>query len=324
MSENAAGFNAKPAPRRSDPGRARRHGLGLLRNVLENLKDIPKDMPILLAGPTASGKSALALELAERAGGVIVNADALQVYANWRLLTARPSPEEEARVPHRLYGHVGRDQPYSVGHWLREVAPLLNGRERPILVGGTGLYFTALTCGLAEIPPTPAEVRQEADALRAAEGIEVLLAALDAETRAKIDSRNPARVQRAWEVLRATGRGLSAWQADTAPPLLPLERAAAFVIRAERDWLAARIDRRFDAMMAAGALDEVRAELPYWDPARPSSRAIGAPELVAHLRGEISLTEAVAAAKLATRQYAKRQRTWFRNRLGAWSAITLP
>ena len=324
MSENAAGFNAKPAPRRPDPGRARRHGLGLLRNVLENLKDIPKDMPILLAGPTASGKSALALELAERAGGVIVNADALQVYANWRLLTARPSPEEEARVPHRLYGHVGRDQPYSVGHWLRDVAPLLNRPERVILVGGTGLYFTALTCGLAEIPPTPAEVRQEADALRAAEGIAAMLAALDAETRAKIDTRNPARVQRAWEVLRATGRGLAAWQADTAPPLLPLERAAAFVIRAERDWLAGRIDRRFDAMMAAGALDEVRAELPYWDPARPSSRAIGAPELVAHLRGEISLKEAVAAAKLATRQYAKRQRTWFRNRLGHWPAITLP
>lgn len=282
----------------------------------------PPDRPVLIAGPTASGKSALALEIAETDGGVIVNADALQVYSCWRLLTARPSAEEEARAPHRLYGHVARETAYSVGHWLREVAALLDQGPRPIIVGGTGLYFTALTTGLAEIPPTPAAIREEADARRAAGGIDPLLAELDAETAAKIDTLNPARVQRAWEVLRATGRGLAAWQAETGPPLLPLDRAAAVVLEAPPDWLGPRIDRRFDAMMEAGALDEVAAELPHWDPARPSARAIGAAELVAHLKGELTRAQAVAAAKIATRQYAKRQRTWFRNRMRAWPRVT--
>ncbi|WP_241560027.1 tRNA (adenosine(37)-N6)-dimethylallyltransferase MiaA [Solirhodobacter olei] len=283
----------------------------------------PPDRPVLIAGPTASGKSALALEIAETDGGVIVNADALQVYSCWRLLTARPSAEEEARAAHRLYGHVARETAYSVGHWLREVAALLDQGPRPIIVGGTGLYFTALTTGLAEIPPTPAAIREEADARRAAGGIDALLAELDAETAAKIDTLNPARIQRAWEVLRATGRGLAAWQAETGPPLLPLDRAAAVVLEAPPDWLGPRIDRRFDAMMEAGALDEVAAELPHWDPARPSARAIGAAELVAHLKGELTRAEAVAAAKIATRQYAKRQRTWFRNRMRAWPRVTL-
>lgn len=291
--------------------------------MLTLLDNIPPDRPVLIAGPTASGKSGLALALAERDGGAIVNADALQVYANWRLLTARPSPEEEARAPHLLYGTVARDQDWSVGHWLRAVGPLLTGPQRPIIVGGTGLYFTALTEGLAVIPPVPPEVRAEADALRLRDP-DLMLADLDAPTRAKIDVQNPARVQRAWEVLRATGRGLAEWQADTPPPLLPLARAEAIVLRPGRDWLAERIDRRFDQMMAAGALDEVRAELPYWDPARPSARAIGAAELVAHLQGECTLDEAVAAAKVATRQYAKRQRTWFRSRMGAWRSVPLP
>ena len=279
--------------------------------------------PVLIAGPTASGKSALALHLAQTQGGVIVNADALQVYGCWRLLTARPGAEDEARAPHRLYGHIGRDQPYSVGHWLREVAAILASGARPIIVGGTGLYFTALTAGLVEIPPTPAEVRAEADALRAARGTGALLERLDPATRARIDTANPARVQRAWEVLRATGRGLADWQADTGAPLLPLAETEALVIHAAPERLAPRIDRRFDAMMAAGALEEVRAELPFWQPARPSARAIGAPELVAHLRGELPFDAAVADAKLATRQYAKRQRTWFRNRMHGWRAIEL-
>ena len=202
------------------------------------------------------------------------------------------------------------------------VAILASG-ARPIIVGGTGLYFTALTAGLVEIPPTPAEVRAEADALRAARGTGALLERLDPATRARIDTANPARVQRAWEVLRATGRGLADWQADTGAPLLPLAETEALVIHAAPERLAPRIDRRFDAMMAAGALEEVRAELPFWQPARPSARAIGAPELVAHLRGELPFDAAVADAKLATRQYAKRQRTWFRNRMHGWRAIEL-
>ncbi len=308
MSENAVRFNAHPAVR---PEARVRH-------------TIPPDRPVLIAGPTASGKSALALELAETQGGVIVNADALQVYGCWRILTARPSAAEEARAPHRLYVHVGRDQPYSVGHWLREVAAILKQGARPIIVGGTGLYFSALTEGLAEIPPTPPEIRAEADALRAEAGIAALRAALDPATAARIDLANPARIQRAWEVLRATGRGLAAWQAETGAPLLPLSHVTALVLAAPPDWLGPRIDRRFDAMIAAGALEEVRAEWPYWDAARPSARAIGAPELVAHLQGALSLHDAVAAAKTATRQYAKRQRTWFRNRLKDWQILPPP
>ncbi|WP_290691123.1 MULTISPECIES: tRNA (adenosine(37)-N6)-dimethylallyltransferase MiaA [unclassified Haematobacter] len=282
--------------------------------------DLIDDRPILIAGCTASGKSALAIELVQRFGGVIVNADALQVYANWRVLTARPSEAEKAGIPHLLYGHVAREADYSVGHWLRDVAPLLRGSARPIIVGGTGLYLTALTEGLAEIPPTPGAVREEADGL----SLERLIGQLDPETAAKIDLRNRARVQRAWEVLRATGRGIAAWQAETGPPLLPRGAATLLHLDAERDWLAERIDRRFDRMIDAGALEEVRAELPHWDPARPSSRAIGAPELLAHLNGEMSLDAAMELAKAATRQYAKRQRTWFRRRMGGWHRLPQP
>lgn len=282
--------------------------------------DIIDDRPILIAGCTASGKSALAIELAQDFGGVIVNADALQVYANWRILTARPSEAETAGIPHLLYGHVAREADYSVGHWLRDVAPLLRGGARPIIVGGTGLYLTALTEGLAEIPPTPVAVREEADGL----SLERLIGQLDPETAAKIDLRNRARVQRAWEVLRATGRGIAAWQAETGAPLLPRGAATLLHLDAERDWLAERIDRRFDRMIDAGALEEVRAELPHWDPARPSSRAIGAPELLAHLNREMSLDAAMELAKAATRQYAKRQRTWFRRRMGGWHRLPQP
>lgn len=280
------------------------------------LSGISREAPVLVAGPTASGKSALAMELAARDGRVVVNADALQVYDCWRVLTARPSVADEAAVPHALYGHVGRDEAWSVGHWLRAAAPLL---ERPVvIVGGTGLYFSALTEGLAEVPDIPPEVRAEADQRRAAGGLAGMLAELDAATAARIDRANGARVQRAWEVLRATGRGLADWQRQTGAPILPLAAAEALVIRPDVAWLDARIERRFDMMMAEGALEEVRAELPFWQPARPSARAIGAPELVAHLRGEIGLDAAVASAKLASRRYAKRQRTWFRNRMKLW------
>jgi tRNA dimethylallyltransferase len=283
---------------------------------------ISREAPVLIAGPTASGKSALALELAARDGRVVVNADALQVYGCWRILSARPTPEEEAAVPHALYGHIGRDQPYSVGHWLREVAAFL--AQPVVIVGGTGLYFSALTEGLAEIPPTPPEVRARADARREAEGFAALLAEIDAATAARIDRNNPARVQRAWEVQAATGRGLAAWQDQTGPAILPLAGVEALVLRPEVGWLDARIARRFGQMMDQGALEEVRAELPSWDPARASAKAIGAPELVAHLRGDCDLATAVATATLASRQYAKRQRTWFRSRMKNWREVSLP
>ncbi|MDZ4311940.1 MAG: tRNA (adenosine(37)-N6)-dimethylallyltransferase MiaA [Cypionkella sp.] len=287
-----------------------------------DLSRISREAPVLIAGPTASGKSALALELAARDGRVIVNADALQVYDCWRVLSARPSLADEAVAAHALYGHVARDQAYSVGHWLREVRAFLG---RPVvIVGGTGLYFSALTEGLSEIPATPAEMRALADRRLADEGIAALLAELDAGTLARIDRLNPARVQRAWEVQASTGRGLAAWQDATGPALLPLAEAEALVIRPDVAWLDARIARRFAAMLAEGALDEVRAALPFWQPGQPWAKAIGAPELVAHLHGEISLAEAAEAATLASRQYAKRQRTWFRSRMKHWREITLP
>ena len=292
--------------------------------MLDRLKTLSRERPVLIAGPTASGKSALALEIAVRHGGVIVNADALQVFANWRVLTARPGHDAQAAAPHLLYGHVPGEAAYSVGHWLRDLAPILAGGARPIIVGGTGLYFSALTEGLADIPPTPPEIRQEAERRVAAEGSAALLAELDAATRARIDTQNPVRVQRAWEVQRATGRGMAAWQDDTPPPLLRAEAAETILIDAGRDWLADRIERRFDSMLANGALEEARRNLAGWDPARPSSRAIGAAELVAHLRGQLSLEKARCAAKIATRQYAKRQRTWFRSRMRGWQAILLP
>ena len=283
---------------------------------------ISREAPVLIAGPTASGKSALAMELAARDGRLIVNADALQVYENWRILTARPSAADERALPHALYGHIGREQAYSVGHWLREVAPFLD--TRVVIVGGTGLNFNALTQGLAEVPDTPPAIRREADARRAAEGHEGLLAELDPATAARIDRQNPVRIQRAWEVLRATGRGLSVWQDDTPQPLLPLVRADALVLVPEVDWVNARIDRRFKEMLTHGALEEARANLDGWDPKRPSSKAIGGPELIAHIRGELTLAEATEAATLASRQYAKRQRTWFRSNMKAWVKLSLP
>jgi tRNA dimethylallyltransferase len=275
---------------------------------------------VLLAGPTASGKSALAMEIADRLGGVVVNADALQVFADWRILTARPSPADEAALPHRLYGHVPGDRPYSVGHWLRDLRPLL-GEARPIITGGTGLNFSALTEGLAEIPPTPPGIRAEADVRLAEHGPAPLLAELDPATAARIDRLNPVRIQRAWEVQRTTGRGLAAWQDATPPPLLPLDRTIAVLIPGDRDWLAPRIARRFDAMLDAGLLDEARANLAGWSPALPSAKAIGAAELVAHLKGDISLDEARDRILALTRQYAKRQRTWFRARMSAWITV---
>ncbi|AXT34039.1 tRNA (adenosine(37)-N6)-dimethylallyltransferase MiaA [Phaeobacter sp. LSS9] len=281
---------------------------------LTALPEIPAHQPVLIAGPTASGKSALALRIAETQGGVIVNADASQVYDCWRVITARPSAEEEAMAPHLLYGHQPYDADYSVGHWLREVLPLLSTGPRPIIVGGTGLYFAALTQGLAEIPATPAEVRQQADALSLAE----MCAALDATTAARIDLQNRARVQRAYEVLTATGRGLADWQADTPPPPLPLDHCTAIVFDTDKNWLEARIRRRFDVMMDMGAMAEIAAMQDRYDPALPACRAIGVPELMAHHLGDLTEAEARERAAVATRQFAKRQRTWFRARMKGW------
>jgi len=290
---------------------------------LGDINSIPADMPVLIAGPTASGKSALALEIAQNSGGVIINADALQVFDGWRVLTARPDDADLARAPHLLYGHVPFDADYSVGHWLRQVADILaNPPARPIIVGGTGLYFRALTEGLADIPRTPPDIRAQTDALLTDSGLAALLNDLDNATRARIDVQNPMRVQRAWEVLHATGRTLADWQDTTPPPLLPLNKTTPIVINAERDWLNDRINRRFDLMLENGALNEARAMEPRWNPAYLSSKAIGAVELIAHIRGEISLADARSAACIASHQYAKRQRTWFRARMKGWQAHT--
>lgn len=301
-----------------------RSELAYLTGPMDDLPQIPSTGPVLIAGPTASGKSELAMRIAAKSGGVVINADAIQVFANWHILTARPSVADLARIPHRLYGHVPGHAPYSVGHWLREMAPLLDQAERPIIVGGTGLYFSALTEGLAEIPAVPSSIRNAADERLVAEGPGALLCELDAATRARIDTLNPARVQRAWEVQAATGRGLAAWQDETPPPALAVRDCTPLVIDAPKAWLTPRIEQRFDRMIAQGALDEVRANLPGWDPAHPSAKAIGARELVAHLRGETSLDQARAAATVATRQYAKRQRSWFRSRMSDWLWITPP
>ncbi|MBO6897408.1 MAG: tRNA (adenosine(37)-N6)-dimethylallyltransferase MiaA [Shimia sp.] len=289
---------------------------------MSQLPPIAPDQPVLIAGPTASGKSALALQIAREHGGVIINADAIQVFDNWRVLTARPPEEDEAIAPHLLYGHVPYDADYSVGHWLRDVAPLLTSGPRPIVVGGTGLYFTALTQGLAEIPATPPALREEANARVAKEGFEVLLAELDTKTAARIDRQNPMRVQRAWEVLTATGTPLADWQDNTPPPLLPLSDTLPIVFDVPKDWLNARIARRFNLMLEQGALEEAEANLATYDPTHLSAKAIGAPELIAHLRGEIDLETAREQATIATRQFAKRQRTWFRSKMKTWHHYT--
>ena len=288
------------------------------RKATSSMITIEQNKPVVIAGPTASGKSALALHIARTQGGTIINADALQVYDGWRIVTARPDDRELAQADHALYGHVPFDAEYSVGHWLRDVTPLLKG-ARPIIVGGTGLYLTALTQGLADIPPTPAEVRAEADRRSVAEN----LAELDPDTISRIDTNNPVRVQRAWEVSRATGRSLADWQDNTPAPLLPLADVTPLVLDAPKDWLPPRIEKRFDLMLEGGAIAEAEAMLTTWNPAHQSSKAIGAPELIKHLQGKITLAEAREAAIIASRQYAKRQRTWFRARMRDWTTIPI-
>ena len=285
-----------------------------------------KPTAILIAGPTASGKSALALTLAEKFGGTIVNADSMQVYRDLRVITARPTPAEEARAPHRLYGHVDAGENYSVGRWCRDVGEALNeiaaqGRV-PILVGGTGLYFKALTTGLAAVPPIPAEIRGQVRARMASEGAAALhgeLASLDPVTAQRLMVNDRSRISRALEVVLATGRSLTDWHREGMPALVDSARAAKIFLTCERKQLVARIETRFVAMLKAGALDEVRAlERRQLDPLLPAMKAHGVPWLIRHLNGEISLDEAAAGAIMDTRRYAKRQLTWFRNQMKDW------
>ena len=219
-----------------------------------DLRKLSRELPVLIAGPTASGKSALAMEIAARDGRMVVNADALQVYGCWRVLTARPSLADEAALSHALYGHVGRQEAYSVGHWLRQVQALLN--QPVVIVGGTGLYFLALTEGLAPVPDIPAEIRVLADGLRLAGQLDQMRTDIDPETAARIDLANPARVQRAWEVLRATGRGLAQWQDAAAVAAVAVGQCEALVMQPDVPWLNSRITARFSAMLEAGALEE--------------------------------------------------------------------
>jgi len=278
---------------------------------------------ILIAGPTASGKSALALELAVALGGTIINADSMQVYRDLRIITARPTPAEKSRAPHRLYGHVDAAENYSTGRWCAEAAAALAAAKqesRPaILVGGTGLYFNALTRGLAAVPPIPAEIRNDVRARLANEGVASLHAELrvrDPAGAARLMPGDRARVTRALEVVLATGRPLSDWHEDNKPASVNLARAAKVFLMPDREELFRRIDARFDAMIAAGALEEVRAlAARKLDPNLPAMKAHGVPWLIRHLNGEITLADAAEHAKLETRQYTKRQTTWFRNQL---------
>ena len=278
---------------------------------------------ILLAGPTASGKSALALALAEQFGGTIINADSMQVYRDLRLITARPSVEEERRMPHALYGHVDAAENYSVGAWRSEAAAELAMAERQsraaIVVGGTGLYFNALTRGLTTMPPIPKQVRDDVRARLKSDGAAALhdeLKRLDPHAAARLNRGDRARISRALEVMVATGRSIRDWHEDAKPDGPDSLRAVRIFLSPERDELARRIGVRFDAMIEAGAIEEVRALMARdLDPSLPAMKAHGVPWLIRQLRGEITLEQAVEGAKRDTRQYTKRQETWFRNQL---------
>jgi tRNA dimethylallyltransferase len=282
----------------------------------------------LIAGPTASGKSALALDLARRTGGVIVNADALQLYRDLRVLTARPSPEEERAAPHQLYGFVDAAEAWSVGRWLAAATTVLDevrtsGRTA-IVVGGTGLYFRSLTVGLAEIPPIDDAVRAQARADVEGLGEAAFrdrLRTPDPEAEARISPGDHQRLARAWEVFAGTGKPLSAWQAATRPTLAAQDYAAV-VIEPPREALYARCDARMEAMVREGAFDEAAALLERrLDPALPAMKAVGLRELGRHLSGELTLDAALELAKRETRRYAKRQLTWLRGQTPDWPRL---
>jgi tRNA dimethylallyltransferase len=278
---------------------------------------------VLIAGPTASGKSALALELAQKAGGVVINTDSMQVYRDLRVITARPTPAEQARVPHRLYGHVDAAVNFSAGSWVADAALVLaevRAQNRlPIFTGGSGLYFKALTHGLSAVPPIPAEIREAVRARLERDGVEALHAELtrrDPVSAERLKPRDRIRIARALEVVEATGRSLTDWHRDGLPPLLPQGQFSALFLSPDRDQLYARIDSRYEAMLSAGALEEVAAlAARRLDPLLPAMKAHGVPALIRHLKGEISLQQAAVIGRADTRHYAKRQFTWFRHQL---------
>ena len=277
--------------------------------------------PILIAGATASGKSALAIKIAKKLGGIIINADAMQVYEGWKILTARPTKQDQRNVSHLLYGHVDNKEAYSVGDWLRQVTPLLDGNHRPIIVGGTGLYFRALTEGLANIPKIPEEYKKKSSELIQNGKMLDMVADFDEVTRSKIDLQNPVRVARAWEVLQATGKSIVTWQADTPPPILNINKCDAILMHSSTHWLNERIKIRFEAMLDKGVLEEITENSQSWDPQLQSSQAIGATQLIEYNLGRISIEKATELAVIASRQYAKRQKTWFRKRMENWRTV---
>jgi tRNA dimethylallyltransferase len=278
---------------------------------------------VLIAGPTASGKSALALELAQKTGGVVINTDSMQVYRDLRIITARPTLSEEALAPHRLYGHVDAAVNFSAGAWVAEAAGVLAAAQAanrlPIFVGGSGLYFKALTRGLSAVPPIPPEVRDSVRARLERDGVEALhaeLARQDPASAERLKPRDRVRIARALEVVEATGRALTDWHREGLPPLLPQGEFHALFLAPERDQLYARIDARFDVMLAAGALEEVAALADrHLDPLLPAMKAHGVPALIRYLRKEITREEAAVIGRADTRHYAKRQFTWFRHQL---------
>ena len=284
---------------------------------------------VLIAGPTASGKSALALALAREIGGMVVNTDSMQVYRDLRVITARPSPAEERAAPHRLYGHVDAAVTYSVARFLADAAAALAEAERlgltPVFVGGTGLYFKALTQGLSHVPPIPAEFREAIRARLGEEGPEALhadLARRDPAAAARLKPGDRTRIARALEVIEATGRPLHEWNTENAPPLVEPSQAVRVFLESDRRQLHARIDARFNAMLSAGALDEVRALAARGlDPLLPAMKAHGVPWLIRHFKGEMTLDAAAEQAKRDTRHYAKRQFTWFRHQLADWIRV---
>lgn len=278
---------------------------------------------VLIAGPTASGKSALALEVAARSNGIIINADSMQVYRDLRVITARPTDEEMNRAPHRLYGHIGAEEIYSAGRWLREaeqeIASARTAGKTPVVIGGTGLYFSALLQGLSAVPEVPAEVRQQVRDLgdtKDNEALHGMLASRDPRTAAEVRVPDRQRILRALEVVEATGRGLADWREEPGVPVLNSGDYQAIFLEADREALGQRIDARFDKMLDEGALEEVkRLENRKLDPRMPAMKAHGVPWLIKYLNGEMKLEEAAAQGKRDTRQYSKRQETWFRNQL---------
>jgi tRNA dimethylallyltransferase len=278
---------------------------------------------VLIAGPTASGKSALALALAQKTGGVIINTDSMQVYRDLRILTARPTWREEALAPHRLYGHVDAAVNFSAGAWVADAARILSEAQAeqrlPIFVGGSGLYFKALTRGLSAVPPIPAGVRDGVRARLERDGVEALHAELadrDPASAERLKPRDRARIARALEVVEATGRGLTDWHREGLPPLLAPGAFSALFLSPERAQLYARIDARFEAMLAAGAVEEVAGlAARQLDPLLPAMKAHGVPALIRHLKGEITRDQAAEIGRADTRHYAKRQFTWFRHQL---------